>query len=211
MSKRRRISPEKLLDYFGSIGASTPTRIVALTIYHSLNGIDPTLELLSFRTGISVEKISDALWLLEEAGVLSYIDERMTLRVPECSVPDVPKKIKENVPAIADEVGEILNEYRRRWIERYKRKCYLTGKDRTRIADLIERIGYRDTKQRLQNYLKSDDAWLVDRCHPLAVFAKTSNSYCRGKNVKAAIIKRDSEFDSEVRRFEEERSGKNDS
>lgn len=212
MPKRRKISPEKILDYLGTINASTRTRLVALAIFHSINGTDPSLELLAFRTGIHDEKsIETAISVLREVGVLSYVEGRMHLQVPDFSTPQIDQKFDpQNVRSTADEVSELLTHYKILWIKRYKRQFSTNGRDRARLADLVEQIGSVETKSRLDNYLKCDDVFLTDRGHPLSIFAKTSNGYCRGTHAKAQIVKRSDDFDEEVRRFETERFGKND-
>jgi hypothetical protein len=214
VKRRKNISPERILDYLGTVGASPSVRLVALAIYHSINGTDPSLELLAFRTGMTVESLSEnAIRVLEEVGVLFHMEGRMALQVPDFVLPEIERKFdpKKNPVSTADEVGKILNQFKVGWTNRYERQCSLNGRDRARVADLVEKIGYRGVSQRLQNYLNDNNNWLVEHCHPLAVFLKTSNNYCRGSHGKASIIKRDSdEFDAEVRRFEKTRSEEGD-
>ena len=211
--KRRKgivVSPEKILDYLASIGAAPQVRLVALALYHSINGTDPSLDFLSWRTGMSADQLLDhPLKVLKQVGFLSEVDGRMKLSIPNFTALKITNRIdtKKTKSGLADEAGQIITAFRIGWSNRYKQQCVVTGKDRTLAVSLVKDLGIEETKNRLKAYLASNDKWLSDRAHPFGVFAKTSNSYCRrenGEGAEGSFIQHGAAgFDKEVREFEE--------
>jgi hypothetical protein len=98
----------------------------------------------------------------------------------------------------------LIREFQNNWARRYRGKCHVSGKDRTRAVELVKSIGLEDALARLGRYMKDDDKWLRDRKHPFAVFVAKSNQYYRdggGQDAEAEIARGD--YEDEVRKSAE--------
>ena len=148
------------------------------------------------------------LKVLRQSGIITEVEGRLKFVIPEFEPVRHKEKwepSKKAAPSLADSARLVLDEFKRLWGIQYHGNCIVTGKDRTSAVNLTKELGLQEVLARLQGYLACRDNWLKERAHPFAVFAKTSNKYCRRADGEstAGIIQHDAEFEAEVREFEE--------
>jgi len=92
-------------------------------------------------------------------------------------------------------VNWVIAEYRRLWKKQYCETCVIPIRQRKRIVELLDAIGYSKLVERLQEFFNDNDKWITDRDHPFGYFLNNVNKYRR----KHGTIKKDRKvFDAEV-------------
>ena len=205
MPKRKRgharLELTHLLEVLAGMYLAPQVRLVAVLLYDLGPYVSP--EKLSRYTGLTIASLEEnVLGIMEIYGLLERAGGELRLRVPRI-VRGRGKRKRQTVPDKAAQANRLVDEYKRLWREKYKARCIVNGQVRSQAHKLVCELGVVEATARLTGYLADSDPWLVDKAHPFGVLAKCSNRYARRKSGKASIIGHNSDFESEVRAFEE--------
>lgn len=79
-----------------------------------------------------------------------------------------------------DRIFVVHQEYRNLWEERYGKCLYkFTGRERTRLREIIEGLGLKETKERLRKFFADKNEWLVSKSHAFGIFLARIDQYRR--------------------------------
>jgi len=93
-----------------------------------------------------------------------------------------------------DRISAIHREYRNLWEEKYGKCLYkFTGRERTRLREIIGSLGLKETKERLRRFFKDRNDWLVSKNHSFGIFLARVDQY-RRKNSGTEKITRHKTF-----------------
>lgn len=200
------LAPMVLLDALAAAGIAPPIRLTALTILLTEES-DPSLEYLSWRTGMTPEALSSHHFsVLEQSGFIKRDNSMIRLIYQPTRSQGKKRSLchAERKVTMGDYANQAVREFHRLWARRYKQKCITDGKVRTVALRLVKELGFKEVKKRIENYLADDNPWVVERTHSFHIFAKSINQYVRRPNGKATGIISHSagDFEAEVRAFE---------
>jgi len=195
-----------LLDALAAAGIAPPIRLTALVILLT-ESVDPSLEYLSWRTGMTPEALSSHHFMvLEKSGFIEREGSKVRLKHQSRADQGQRRSLHaaERKITMGGYANQAVQEFHRLWTRRYKQKCITDGKVRTVALRLVKELDFEEVKKRIENYLADDNPWLVERTHSFHIFAKTINQYVRRPNGKATGIISHSagDFEAEARAFE---------